>query len=105
MLTFTNEHLRDKVKSEAPGNDAVARAVDNIDFLPFPQLEESVKADVNFLKENPLILEGTTLTGWIYDVTTGKVKSNSHCTIFIRNPHFPPDQAGCLNTSSSGITP
>ncbi|KIM40759.1 hypothetical protein M413DRAFT_446145 [Hebeloma cylindrosporum] len=74
MLTFTNEHLRDKVKSEAPGNEVVAKAVDSIDFLPFPQLEESVKADVKFLKENPLLLEGTTVTGWTYDVTTGKIK-------------------------------
>jgi len=89
MLTFTNEHLREKVKSEAPGNEVVANAVNNIDFLPFPQLEESVKADVKFLKENPLVLEDTTLTGWIYDVTTGKVKSSLHCMILIRNPHFP----------------
>ncbi|CAA7259954.1 unnamed protein product [Cyclocybe aegerita] len=74
MLTFTNEQLHDKVKAEAPGNAAVAAAVDAIDFLPFSQLEESVKEDVKFLKENPLLLEGTNLTGWVYDVTTGKVQ-------------------------------
>ncbi|KAJ3509802.1 hypothetical protein NLJ89_g5025 [Agrocybe chaxingu] len=72
MLTFTNEQLHEKVKAEAPGNAAVAAAVDAIDFLPFSQLEESVKEDVAFLKENPLILDGTILTGWVYDVTTGK---------------------------------
>ncbi|KDR85306.1 hypothetical protein GALMADRAFT_234092 [Galerina marginata CBS 339.88] len=74
MLTFTNEHLRDKVKSEAPGNAVVAEAVDKIDFLTFPHLEESVKDDVKFLKDSPLVLQDTTITGWVYDVTTGKAK-------------------------------
>ncbi|PPQ88084.1 hypothetical protein CVT25_014382 [Psilocybe cyanescens] len=74
MLTFTNEQIRDKIVSAASGDAAVAQAVNAIDFLPFPTLEESVKADVQFLKENPLVLEGTTLTGWIYNVHTGKVK-------------------------------
>ena len=104
MLTFTNEYIRDKVKSEAPGSAAVAQAVDNIDFLTFSHLEESVKDDVNFLKGNPLILEGTILTGWIYDVTTGKVNLNLRIMIFIRNSHFPQGTTGCLNSSSPGIT-
>ncbi|PPQ64739.1 hypothetical protein CVT26_002683 [Gymnopilus dilepis] len=73
MLTFTNEVIRDKVKSEAPGDATVAEAVDRIDFLTFPNLEESVKDDISFLKENPLVLKGTELSGWIYDVNTGKV--------------------------------
>ncbi|KAF8912965.1 carbonic anhydrase [Gymnopilus junonius] len=74
MLTFTNESIRDKVKSEAPGDSTVAQAVDDIDFLAFSQVEKSVKDDVNFLKGNPLVLKDTELTGWIYDVATGKVK-------------------------------
>jgi len=98
MLTFTNKYIRDKVKAEAPGSAAVAQAVDNIDFLTFSHLEESVKDDVNFLKENPLILEGTVLTGWIYDVTTGKVKLNLHIMNFIRNSHSPQGPASCLNS-------
>lgn len=73
MLTFTNEQLRDKVKSEAAGNVVVSKLVDDIDFLPFSKLEESVKDDVKFLNENPLLLQGTTITGWVYDVKTGKV--------------------------------
>ena len=73
MLTFTNDDIRHKVKTEEPGNAAVAEAIDKIDFLPFPNLEESVKDDVEFLKGSKLIKEGTHLSGWIYDVTTGKV--------------------------------
>lgn len=73
MLTFTNEVIRDKVKSEEPGNAAVSSAVDSIDFLPFPDLVQSVKDDVKFVKENPLVLDETVVTGWTYDVRSGKV--------------------------------
>ncbi|KAH9486639.1 Beta-carbonic anhydrase 1 [Psilocybe cubensis] len=76
MLTFTNEQLREQVIAASPGNAAIAEAVNAIDFLPIPSLEENVKADVQFLKENPLVFEATTLTGWIYDVHTGKVCKN-----------------------------
>ncbi|KAF9455021.1 carbonic anhydrase, partial [Macrolepiota fuliginosa MF-IS2] len=74
MLTFNSEQLRDIVRDAHPGDDDVAKAVNAIDFLEFPTLEESVKADVQFLKENPLVLKDTTITGWIYEVETGKVR-------------------------------
>ena len=73
MLTFTNDDIRHKVKTEELGNDVVAEAVDKIDFLTFPHLEESVKDDVEFLKGSKLLKKGTQLSGWVYDVTTGKV--------------------------------
>jgi len=74
MLTFTNEHLREKVKSESPGNPTVAAAVDGIDFLTFPHLEQSVEDDVKYLKDSQLLVEGSTVTGWVYDVHSGKVR-------------------------------
>ncbi|RDB29010.1 hypothetical protein Hypma_015176 [Hypsizygus marmoreus] len=74
MLTFLTNDLRSLVKAAEPGNAAVAEAVDKIEFLEFADVEESVKADVKFLQENPLVLKGTTVTGWTYDVTTGKAK-------------------------------
>ncbi|KAF9056481.1 carbonic anhydrase [Panaeolus papilionaceus] len=77
MLTFTNEQLREKVKKEEQGDSTVASAVDNIDFLTISELEESVKDDVEFLKKNPLVLKDTKITGWVYDVRTGKIKSVS----------------------------
>lgn len=76
MLTFTNDVIRDKVKAEHAGNAEIASAVDSIDFLPFPHLEQSVKDDVKFLQGNPLVLESSTITGWVYDVKTGKVCSS-----------------------------
>lgn len=73
MLLFSTEHLRKVVKDADPGNPVVAEAVNQVDFLEFGHLEESVKNDVNFLQEHPLVLRDTNVTGWIYDVTKGKV--------------------------------
>jgi len=73
MLTFKSHELRELVKKSDPGNKAL-ETVDSIDFLEFPELEQSVKDDVQFLKDNPLILPETIVTGWVYDVRTGKIK-------------------------------
>lgn len=67
MLTFTNEQLQSKVRKEL-GADASA-----IDFQPFPDLEQSVVDDVNFLRESPLLLEGVSVRGFVYDVHTGRI--------------------------------
>ena len=74
MLTFSTPQLRALVKDADPGNAAL-QAVDEIDFLEFQGLEESVRADVRFLEEHPLVLPGTKVTGWVYEVETGKVRS------------------------------
>jgi carbonic anhydrase len=73
MLTFTSSQLRSIVKDSDPGNKAL-EAVDNIDFLEFPELEQSVKDDVEYLQTNPLLLPETTVSGWIYDVSSGKIR-------------------------------
>ena len=73
MLTFTNDVIRHKIKAEEQGNVVVAEAVDKIDFLTLSNLEESVKDDIQFLKGSQLLKQGTHLSGWIYDVTSGKV--------------------------------
>lgn len=72
MLTFSTDQLRQIVKDSDPSNPALS-AVDQIDFLEFNQLEQSVKEDVQFLKESPLVLPQTEVTGWVYEVETGKV--------------------------------
>jgi carbonic anhydrase len=77
MLTFTSEQLRTTIKDAQPQNTEVADAVGKMDFLEFSKLEESVKADIRFLKESPLVLTETTITGWIYDVETGEVRGIS----------------------------
>lgn len=72
MLTFSTGQLRDIVKQQDSSHQ-VAEAVDKIDFLEFDNLEESVKRDVQFLKDHPLVLKETVVTGWVYNVTDGKV--------------------------------
>lgn len=74
MLTFDTPQLRTLVKESDPSNSAL-NVVDQIEFLEFHGLEESVKADVKFLQENPLVLPDTKITGWVYEVETGKVRN------------------------------
>jgi len=68
MLTFSNRDLHAKVKSDL-GADA-----SEIDFLPFSDLEESVREDVAFLLSNPLIPGDVVIRGFIYDVRTGTLR-------------------------------
>lgn len=67
MLTFSNDDLRTKVKQELHAN------ADNIDFLPFKDLEQSVRDDVATLKASPLIPKNIEISGFIYDVRSGRL--------------------------------
>lgn len=73
MLTFTTPQLRDIVKDSNPADERL-KVVDHIDFLEFSELEQSVKEDVQYLKESPLVLPETVVTGWVYEVGTGKIR-------------------------------
>lgn len=67
MLTFSNEDLREKIHADL-GLD-----VGDQDFLPFADLEGSVRNDVKQLRASPLIPNDIPITGAIYDVTSGKL--------------------------------
>ena len=67
MLTFTNPDLHAKVKKDL-GADA-----SHIDFLPFRDLEESIREDVAFLLSSPLIPADVTIRGFLYDVRAGRL--------------------------------
>ncbi|KAJ7785866.1 carbonic anhydrase family protein [Mycena metata] len=58
---------------ENPGRDDVAKIVDAMDFHHIIDPVESVKKDVKFLSEHPLVIKGTMISGWLYDVDTGKI--------------------------------
>lgn len=68
MLTFRNEDLHAKVRDEL-GADA-----SHIDFLPFSDLEQSVRDDVRLLRESPLIGDDVTVRGFVYEVETGRLR-------------------------------
>ena len=67
MLTFTNQHIHEKIKHDLHAD------ADHIAFLPFSNLEQSVRDDIAFLRSSPLIPEKIEIVGFIYDVTSGKL--------------------------------
>ncbi len=67
MLTFTNEQLRSQVRRDLNA-DASA-----IDFLPFSDLDQSVRDDVAFLRASPLIPKEIPIRGFVYDVHSGRL--------------------------------
>ncbi|KAK1766256.1 carbonic anhydrase [Phialemonium atrogriseum] len=74
MLTFNNEDAYGLVgKNLGPDAEAELKS-QNLDFLPFPDLEEAVRKDVDFLKSTKLVPESVTLSGWVYEVETGKTR-------------------------------
>lgn len=66
MLTFTDDVIRHKIRADLQQN------VDHIAFLPFGDLEQSVRDDVRLLKESPLVLD-VPITGYVYEVETGRI--------------------------------
>ncbi|KAF7437175.1 hypothetical protein PC9H_004011 [Pleurotus ostreatus] len=73
LVTMTTPGLQKLVKDADPTNAEAGKQIDNIDFLEYgPDLEKSVRDDVQFLQNSPLILKGTKITGWIWDVETEK---------------------------------
>jgi len=67
MLTFDNATLQG-ICSDRLGADA-----SDIDFLPFGDLEQSVRDDVELIRSSPLIPGDVNVHGFIYDVKSGKL--------------------------------
>ena len=67
MLTFSNEDARAAVRGNGGEVD------EGFDFQPFAGLEEAVRSDVGFLKGHEGLVEGVEVSGWVYDVGTGRV--------------------------------
>ncbi len=68
MLTFTNEVLRDLLRKDLNADAS------GIDFLPFSDLDESVRQDVQTIRSSPLIPDDITVTGFVFDVKTGRLR-------------------------------
>jgi len=67
MLTFTNEDVWGKLEAETGSS---AR---DIDFLPFSNLDDSVREDVRTIRANRFLPQDAEVTGWVYDVRTGRL--------------------------------
>ncbi|MDQ3137183.1 MAG: carbonic anhydrase [Gemmatimonadota bacterium] len=68
MLTFNNRDLREKVSTDL-GQDT-----GEFDFLPFQDLDASVREDVEFLMATQLLDPATLIRGFVYDVRDGRLR-------------------------------
>ncbi|CAI6092758.1 hypothetical protein V2G26_012253 [Clonostachys chloroleuca] len=71
MLGKSDNEIRCSIK------DKTGEDVDHIAFLPFRDLRESVLDDIRLLERNPLVLD-VPITGYIYDVKTGRIEKVDH---------------------------
>jgi carbonic anhydrase len=67
MLTFTNDALRSQLRERFDGQST------DLDFLPFSDVEQSVRDDVAAIRDHSFIPDDIPVSGFIYDVTTGKL--------------------------------
>jgi carbonic anhydrase len=67
MLTFTDDQLRQKLRDDLGAQTTAA-------FLPFSDLEQSVRDDVAAIRTSPLLLKDVPVRGFIYDVRTGRLQ-------------------------------
>ena len=65
--TFNNEDFQEHLKREL-GVD-----ISDQDFLPFQDIDESVREDMRLLKDSPLIPDDVVISGAVYDVDTGRM--------------------------------
>ncbi|MGI8430522.1 MAG: beta-class carbonic anhydrase [Solirubrobacteraceae bacterium] len=67
MLSFSNDQLRAKIKEDLGADDA------GIDYLPFSDVEQSVRDDLEILRRSSLIADDVLIRGFGYDEQTGRV--------------------------------
>ena len=68
MLTFTNDALRTRLR------ERFGRDPGEVDYLPFGDLAKSVRDDVEKVRAYPFARPGTKVSGFVYDVKTGRIE-------------------------------
>ena len=58
----------------APSNSDAGDA-SGLDFLPFSDNEASVREDVETIKSSPFLPKDVTVSGYIYEVETGRLQT------------------------------
>jgi carbonic anhydrase len=64
MLTFSNKDLHSRLGADS----------EKIDFLPFGDLDESVRSSVRRIRESTLLPHSYTAVGLVYDVRSGRLR-------------------------------
>ena len=68
MLTFSDDAMRGRLR-ERRGADA-----DAVAFLPFRDLDQSVRDDLALYAASPLVRHDIPVRGFVYDVKTGRLR-------------------------------
>jgi carbonic anhydrase len=68
LVDITNEGLRERLERDL-GVDA-----SGIDFLPFRDLDESVREDVAKIRSSPFVPGDIAVRGFVYDVRSGRLR-------------------------------
>ena len=72
MLTFKNEDAHAVVQKNLGAGGQ--QELSGLDFQPFPDLEKAVEDDVEYLRVSKAIPDSVTISGWVYEVESGKVR-------------------------------
>jgi carbonic anhydrase len=64
LLALDNDELRATIGDGAAG----------VDFLPFRDLDQSVRGSMRRVRESPLLPDSFAATGMVYDVATGRLR-------------------------------
>lgn len=67
QLLYTDDSIRAKLRDER------AAVADNIAFLPFTDLEQSVRDDLATYRTTPVLRQDAEVRGFVYDVDTGRL--------------------------------
>ena len=68
MQKITNEQMRAELLRDLGAN------VSHVDFLPISDPEETVRADVQAIRQSPMIRPDIAVHGFVYDVFTGRLR-------------------------------
>ncbi|WP_458721360.1 beta-class carbonic anhydrase [Candidatus Nitrosocosmicus sp. R] len=68
MLTFSDQDLQEKISEKYNSNAS------GIVFHSFDDLEENVRKQVDKIRNTPFIIDVASVTGFVYDVRTGRIK-------------------------------
>ncbi len=68
MMTHTNEQIREVLRRDLNADAS------GVDFLPFTDLDESVREDVEAIRSSPLVADDIAVRGFVYDVKSGRLR-------------------------------
>ncbi len=74
MLTFENKDIFPIINKNLGQGATGELEAQSFDFLPFPDLDEAVREDVEFLQKSQLVPRSVEVSGWVYEVESGRVR-------------------------------